>query len=198
MKDQALVRKILFIAVCISFSACLQVFQSYFIYWRPIFFEDVWRWWTAHWVHVGWIHYALNMVAFACLPFIFPHVKNRYLILLLLVLPPLISLTFYYAIPTIEAYAGLSGVLHGLYGATAIYFLQFNSERKFALLVIALALAKIFWENFVGSLQTSQLIGSPVLIEAHWIGLVWGVVLALFYMLFEKLKIKASSSLTNE
>ena len=76
MKDQALVRKILFIAFCMSFSACLQVFQEHFIYWRPIFFEEIWRWWTAHWVHVGWIHYALNMVAFACLPFIFPHLKS--------------------------------------------------------------------------------------------------------------------------
>lgn len=187
MKDQALVRKILFIAFCMSFSACLQVFQEHFIYWRPIFFEEIWRWWTAHWVHVGWIHYALNMVAFACLPFIFPHLKNRYAILLLVLLPPLISLSFYFCIPQVEAYAGLSGVLHGLYGAAAIYFLQFNSERKFAFLVISLALAKVLWENFMGSLQTSQLIGSPVLIEAHWIGLVWGIVLALCYMLYEKL-----------
>lgn len=189
MKDQALVKKILFIAICMSFSACLQVFQTYFIYWHPIFFEDIWRWWTAHWVHVGWIHYALNMLAFACLPFIFPHFKNRYAISLLILLPPLISLSFYFSIPQVEAYAGLSGVLHGLYGAAAIYFLQFNSERKFALLVISLALAKILWENFMGSLQTSQLIGSPVLIEAHWIGLVWGIILALCYMLYEKLVI---------
>ena len=138
-------------------------------------------------MHVGWIHYALNMVAFACLPFIFPHLKNRYAILLLVLLPPLISLSFYFCIPQVEAYAGLSGVLHGLYGAAAIYFLQFNSERKFALLVISLALAKVLWENFMGSLQTSQLIGSPVLTEAHWIGLVWGIVLALCYMLYEKL-----------
>lgn len=187
MKDQALVKKILFIAICMSFSACLQVFQSYFIYWRPIFFEDIWRWWTAHWVHVGWIHYALNMVAFACLPFIFPHLKNRYSIGLLLLLPPCISLSLYYWMPQVEAYAGLSGVLHGLYAAAAIYFLQFNSERKFALLVLSLALAKIIWENWMGSLQTSQLIGTPVLIEAHWIGVVWGVVFALIYMSFEKL-----------
>lgn len=188
MKDQALVRKILFIATCISLSACLQVFQEYFIYWRPFFFEQVWRWWTAHWVHVGWIHYALNMFAFACLPFIFPHIQNRYLVLLLLSLPPLISLTFYYCMPDVEAYAGLSGVLHGLYGAVAIYFLQFRSERKFALLVLGLAIVKVFWENFIGSLHTSELIGSPVLTEAHWVGLIWGGALALFYRVFELLR----------
>lgn len=193
MKDQALLRKILFIAVCVSFSACLQVFQQYFAYWRPIFFEEIWRWWTAHWVHVGWAHYALNMIAFACLPFIFPHLKNRYLVTLLLTLPPLISLSFYYYIPHVEAYAGLSGVLHGLYGAVAIYFLKYRAERKFSLLVIALALAKVCWENYAGSLQTSQWIGSPVLTEAHWIGLIWGIALALLYLLIEALNKQAQS-----
>ena len=197
MKDQVLVRKVLFIAICMSLSACLQVFQEVFIYWRPYFFEEIWRWWTAHWVHVGWIHYALNMIAFACLPFIFPHVKNRYLIGLILLLPPLVSLSFYFCIPEIEAYAGLSGILHGLYGATAIYFLKFKSERKFAMLVIALALLKVFWENFIGSLETSQLIGSPVLIEAHWIGLVWGVVLALVLMCYERIIQKSNEQITD-
>ena len=185
--SQFLSRKIVFIAACMSVSACLQIFAEHFIYWSTHLLDEFWRLWTGHWVHVGWIHYALNMVAFACLPFIFPHLKNRYAILLLVLLPPLISLSFYFCIPQVEAYAGLSGVLHGLYGAAAIYFLQFNSERKFAFLVISLALAKVLWENFMGSLQTSQLIGSPVLTEAHWIGLVWGIVLALCYMLYEKL-----------
>lgn len=185
MINQILVYKILFIATCISFSACLQVFQDFFIYWRPDFFTEVWRWWTAHWVHVGWVHYAFNMLAFACLPFIFPNIKNRYLVLLLLFLAPLMSLTFYYAMPHVEAYAGLSGVLHGLYAAVAVYSLQFSSERKFALLVLFLAIVKVSWENLVGSVQTVQLIGSPVLTEAHWIGLLWGATLAIFYLIFE-------------
>lgn len=188
MKDQTLVKKILFIAVCLSLSACLQVFQQHFIYWRPFFFEEIWRWWTAHWVHVGWIHYLLNMVAFACLPFIFPHLKNRYSVALLLMLPPVLSLSFYFCFPDIEAYAGLSGVLHGLYTSAAVYFLKFKSERKFAALVLVLALAKVLWENFVGSLDTAYLIGSPVLIEAHWVGVIWGGVFAIALLIFEKIQ----------
>ena len=184
MKDQTVVKKILFIAVCMSLSASLQVFQELFIYWRPSFFSDIWRGWTAHWVHVGWIHYLLNMMAFACLPFIFPQVKNRYLVALLLLLPPLVSLSFYYFYPHVEAYAGLSGILHGMYIAVSIYCLQFKKERKFAVLVIALATAKIAWENLFGSLETSQLIGSPVLVEAHFLGSIWGGVLALMYFVY--------------
>lgn len=195
MKDQTVVKKILFIAACMSLSASLQVFQELFIYWRPSFFADIWRWWTAHWVHVGWVHYLLNMMAFACLPFIFPHVKNRYLVALLLLLPPLVSLSFYYFYPHVEAYAGLSGILHGMYIAVSIYFLQFKKERKFAVLVIALATAKIVWENLFGSLETSQLIGSPVLVEAHFLGSVSGGVLALIYFSYVFFKHRIGSKI---
>ncbi len=195
MKDQTVVKKILFIAICMSLSASLQVFQEWFIYWRPSFFEEVWRGWTAHWVHVGWIHYLLNMIAFACLPFIFPHAQNRYLVALLLLLPPLVSLSFYCFYPNVEAYAGLSGILHGLYIAVSIYFLQFNQERKFALLVIALACIKIAWENLFGSLETSQLIGSPVLVEAHLLGSIWGAILALSYLIYRFFKKKSFSKI---
>ena len=182
MKDQALVRKILFIAFCMSFSACLQVFQEHFIYWRPIFFEEIWRWWTAHWVHVGWIHYFLNILAFLCLPFIFPRATVWHFCAILLILPPLISLSFYFFLPNIEAYAGLSGVLHGAYVAVACVHLLYKRERGFAALVLFLIFAKLVWENTIGNVGTTQLIGSPVLVEAHLLGVIWGVILALIYI----------------
>ena len=96
MKDQIWIRKVILIAVCISISASLQVFADHFIYWKPSVLVEVWRLWTAHWVHVGWMHFFLNMLAFACLPFIFPHARNRHLVWLLLLLPPFISLIFYF------------------------------------------------------------------------------------------------------
>ena len=162
------------LAVCVSVSACLQVFQQYFIYWRFSFFAEPWRWWTGHWVHVGWIHFVLNILAFICLPFIFPAIKRNFLILLFLFLPPCISFGFYYLYPDIQAYAGLSGVLHGLYIACALACVQFKKERKFSLLVLFLILIKIIWENTFGSLQTAALIGSPVLVEAHLLGVITG------------------------
>ncbi|OTG67441.1 rhombosortase [Acinetobacter silvestris] len=181
MNDKALIKRILFLAIAMSFSACLQVFHQFFIYWRFSFFNEPWRWWTAHWVHVGWTHYFLNMLAFACLPFIFPQVKNRHLIGLLLILPLFISFCFYYFYPNVEAYAGLSGVLHGLYVACAMYYLQFKKERKFSTIVLCLVLAKIIWENTFGSLQTAELIGSPILVEAHFLGAIGGLCVAVIY-----------------
>lgn len=188
MKEQRIKNKVILIALVLFISACLQVFPQHFIYWKFSFYQEVWRWWTAHWVHVGWIHYLLNMLAFIFLPFIFPQLKNRDLIALLLLLPPLMSLSFYYVYPNIEAYAGLSGVLHGLYMAVAVFCLQFARERKFALLVLCLIGAKLAWENTFGSLQTAELIGSPVLVEAHAVGAFWGAVIAGLYLLGFRIK----------
>lgn len=187
MKDQIWIEKVILIAICVSISACLQVFADHFIYWRPSLLTEFWRLWTAHWVHVGWIHFLLNMLAFACLPFIFPHVRNWHLWALLLVLPPFISLVFYFYLPYIEAYAGLSGVLHGLYTAVGLVYLQYKKERKFAILVLALIAAKLIWENTFGQTGTAQLIGSPVLTEAHWIGAMGGLVCGLSYLFIRKI-----------
>lgn len=190
MKDQIWIEKVILIAICVSISACLQVFSDYFIYWRPSLLTEFWRLWTAHWVHVGWIHFLLNMLAFACLPFIFPHVRNWHLGTLLLVLPPFISLVFYFYLPYIDAYAGLSGVLHGLYTAVGLVYLQYKKERKFALLVLALIAAKLIWENTFGQTGTAQLIGSPVLTEAHLIGAIGGVLAGLSYLFIKRKKIE--------
>lgn len=57
-------KTLLMLAVCVSVSACLQIFQQYFIYWRFSFFTEPWRWWTGHWVHVGWIHFFIEYARF--------------------------------------------------------------------------------------------------------------------------------------
>ena len=188
MKEQELRRRMILVGAVMLIAAFLQIFQPYFIYWKPEFFNQPWRWWTAHWVHVGWIHYLLNMLAFIFLPFIFPHLQNRFLLIMMLCLPPLMSFSFYYFYPDIEVYAGLSGLMHGLYAAVALFFLQFNQERKFALLVLGLVWAKIIWENTMGSLETAELIGSPVLVEAHFVGAIWGSLLAIIWLIFIQLQ----------
>ena len=187
MRDQFLIRKIVFLAGFVSISACMQVFPDYFIYRQANLLTEFWRLWTGHWVHVGRIHYALNMFAFVCLPFIFPRVKVWHFAAILLLFSPFISLSFYYFLSDIEAYAGLSGVLHGAYIAIAIVHLLYARDRAFAATVLLLILAKLFWENTVGSAETAALIGSPVLVEAHLLGVIWGVIFAAMYVLLNRL-----------
>lgn len=191
MKEHILAKKILLLAVCGSIAACLQIYQIHFIFWREDFWSEIWRWWTGHWVHVGWMHLLLNLLAFVCLPFIFPEIKNRFFIILMVLLPPAISLSFYYFYLDIVAYAGFSGVLHGLYAAFALSALQYPKERKFGLLVLVLIVGKIVWEIMMGSLGTSAIIGSPVLIEAHYLGVLWGTIFCLIYMAYVYFDLKA-------
>lgn len=188
MKDHDLIHKIIFLACFVSLSASMQVFADVFVYWYPSLLHEFWRLWTGHWVHVGWIHFALNMFAFICLPFIFPRVKVWQFAALLLTLSPLISLSFFYILPHIEAYAGLSGVLHGAYVSIAIAHVVYARDRGFASLVLLLILLKLLWENTFGSQGTAELIGSPVLVEAHLLGVIWGVMLAALYLLFRYFK----------
>ena len=197
MKEHILAKKILLLAACGSIAACLQIYQVHFIYWRGDFWTEIWRWWTGHWVHVSWMHLLLNMLAFVCLPFIFPEVKNRFFIVLMVLLPPAISLCFYFFHRDIDAYAGFSGVLHGLYAAFALSALQYPKERKFGLLVLFLIIGKLVWEMMMGSLGTSELIGSPVLIEAHYLGALWGAIFSLFYMGYIHFDLKAQQMKNN-
>lgn len=169
---------------CAIFFGILQFFQQQFVYQYDVLFSQPWRIWTGHWVHVGWIHYLLNILAFACLPFLFPNIRQGYLIVLLIILPPLLSIIFYFIYPNIFAYAGLSGILHGLFIFCAIVSLTEKKERYFSSIILLLILIKIIWEYFFGSFQTAQLIGSPVLTQAHLWGAVLGTLSAILCIIF--------------
>lgn len=124
----------------------LQFGMDFFVYSRAEMLSQPWRWWTAHWVHVGWRHYGLNMLAFMSLPFIFPHIRPKTLWLSVLILPPLLSAGLYGCMPDVQAYAGFSGILHGIYVLVAIESLKIPRERKFALLVLVCILIKLSLE----------------------------------------------------
>jgi len=189
MDKQKLIQSIYFFMVCVIFFAFLQLFQEQLVYQYDTFRNQPWRWWTGHWVHVGWIHYILNIIAFACIPFLFPNIKNRIILGLLIVLSPLLSFCFFWNYPNIATYAGLSGVLHGLYTYLAVIHLSNHKERRFALFILVIIFLKILWEHYFGSFNTEQLIGSPVLIQAHLWGAIWGGILAMMSLL---LKIRAT------
>lgn len=174
-------KTVFFLLGVVIFSAILQLGMSHFIYNRVDMLSEPWRWWTANWVHVGWRHYLLNMVAFVLIVFVFPHVNFKSLTLCLLVFSPILTVTLYVLMPDIYAYAGLSGILHGIYAYVALQSLSIVQERKFALLVLICIVLKVSWEEWHGYAETAQLIQAPVLIESHQIGLAIGVLAAVFF-----------------
>lgn len=170
----------------------LQLDMNTFIYQRDLMVSEPWRWWTAHWVHVGWRHYALNMLAFLSLPFIFPQLQRQTLLLGLLVLPPLLSAGLYGLLPAVQAYAGLSGILHGIFVMAAMESLFIQRERKFAILVLVCIALKIGVEKWMGYSETAQFIQAPVLIESHQIGVLTGIIFILLKTVICYLKHKKS------
>ncbi len=204
-------KKFQLVIACAVLFALLQLWMPQFIYQRDVMTSQLWRWWTAQWVHVGWRHYLLNMMAFTCLPFIFPQSGRFKLLSALLVLSPMVSVGLYWFFPTVYAYAGLSGVLHGLYTWAALMVLfpshaSFHnvlvrhqptnshpmniqapssmqhlsrygaSEKKFALFVLLAVIVKVLVEKKIGHTDTERLMGAHVLIQAHQIGLVVGII----------------------
>ena len=218
-------KKFQLVIACAVLFALLQLWMPQFIYQRDVMTSEPWRWWTAQWVHVGWRHYLLNMMALTCLPFIFPQSGRFKLLSALLVLSPMVSLGLYWFFPTVYAYAGLSGVLHGLYVWAALMVLcpshalfhhsivrrqPTNSqlqnmqspslmqhlsryiapEKKFALFVLLAVIVKVLIEKKIGHTDTERLIGAHVLIQAHQIGLVVGIIY--FSLLYGWYKLNAA------
>lgn len=187
------------IIVCAVISAVLQLDMPRFIYQRDVMWSEPWRWWTAQWVHVGWRHYALNILAVLCLPFIFPQVSRSGLLWAILILSPVVSVSLYWFFPDVYAYAGFSGVLHSLYVWAALeslvlhtqqktvkqklakqqiiqQIIRLTTEQKFAALLLLAVVLKVLIEKKVGHTDTERLIQAPVLIEAHQIGVVAGFI----------------------
>lgn len=108
--------------------------------------------------------------------------------LALLVLPILISFGIYIFCPDTYAYAGFSGVLHGLYFLFAVQSLKIKKDRMIAMVLIVALIIKLVWEmKFTAASVTAKLIGSPILIEAHQLGVISALVLLVVTRLLIKL-----------
>jgi len=175
----------LWVYLAIASMLFCQLFFTHVIYDRHALFIEQWRLWTAHWVHLGVWHWLLNAVALSLLPEIFFHTSRRFFLLLWFVLPPLLSLMLYIFQPSLVLYAGLSGVLHGIYLAVALNAIQstYRAERRMGWVVAAGVCTKVCWETYSGNSQTAALIGAPVVLHAHQYGAELGALLWLILRL---------------
>jgi rhomboid family GlyGly-CTERM serine protease len=180
-------RSFIFIALCVLLSALLQGAMLQLRYEHVLLDIQPWRMVTAHWVHLGWRHYALNMLAFLFIPYLFPQFSIRSLIACLLLLSMFISLCFYWFMPYLVDYTGLSGVLHGMYVLAALQSLSYPKLRKFGLLVLGCIVVKLSWEQLFGS-ESAAFIQAPVIIQAHQFGVLGGMLFAAIDSLYCQLK----------
>ena len=148
----------------------LQAAQPQLIYQADRLWLEPWRLWTAHVVHVGWQHAALNITALLLLPWIFPQYPVRRFWQILWLGCPLLSLCLSVALPDLLRYAGLSGILHGIYVSAAIHAWVTRSDLLVVRIFCIGLLVKLVFENIIYEPSTAQLIGAPVLTQAHYFG----------------------------
>ena len=87
--------------------------------------------------------------------------------------------------PELEWYVGLSGVLHGLLVAGIMANLAVGHRLEIVLLLAVCG--KIAWEQLYGPLPGStEFAGGAVVVDAHFYGLLGGLVGVLPYVLSRK------------
>lgn len=173
----------------------LQYDQPLWVYQADLLWQQPWRLWTAHWVHVGWAHAALNLTALLLLPWIFPSYPVRRLWLLLLLGCPLLSLLLWWAVPALQVYAGLSGILHGIYVSAALHAFVSRSDRLVASILWIGLTIKIIFENLIVGQSTAELIGAPVLTEAHYFGVLVVLLLSAIFGHFSAVQVQQSAKI---
>jgi rhomboid family GlyGly-CTERM serine protease len=164
----------------------LQPWVNQLAYLRSVLWQEPWRLWTAHWVHVGWVHLALNAAAILLLPYVIAPLKRWQFWSGLWVLSGSLSAALYWCDPVLSAYVGLSGVLHGLYVMAAVLALCDRHERGFAILILVVIVLKLWLESWIGQGGTAQLIGAPVVFAAHELGVLLASVWILLFITIKK------------
>ena len=172
----------------ISFSLLLAVFgenaTKYFMYDRnAIYNGELWRIITAHFVHIGWEHLLMNLLAFVIIWFLIREFLTTFMCYLILLISTIgISIFFYFFMDKLQWYVGLSGVLHSFLA----YGVVVGSKRKkeFILLLI-LILFKIIYEQFYGSANL-DIMNGKVVVNSHLYGVGIGVSCALLFIIFKR------------
>lgn len=135
---------------------------------------EYWRVFSAHWVHVNWKHFLLNAAGILlCLSITAPGWSFIRWLLYQIYFALGISVLFTLFNPQLNWYVGYSGVLYGIFLLAAVDLYQ--RDRLIAGLLGAAIVIKITLEQTSDiNLTTSDMIGSPVIVDAH----LYGVILA--------------------
>lgn len=142
--------------------------------WTPNSLQtEPWRWFTAHWVHLGPTHATLNALAWFAVWSYGRSVLTGWQWLRLLVFCSLAtSAALQWVMDHSRPYLGFSAVLHGAWAYIALTRLrQLMDPRATAWTGAALLLAKLSWEQLQGaSAQWEQTLGASIAVDAH----AWG------------------------
>jgi rhomboid family GlyGly-CTERM serine protease len=167
-------------------------FYEYLQYERPaVLGGQFWRLWTAHMVHLGWNHYALNAAGLLLVWLLFGHtVSIRTWGWYFLFAGLAVSLGLLRFNPDLVWYVGLSGVLHALFIAGLLA--DMRDHTALGWLVLLGFAGKILSEQVYGPLPGSERsAGGPVVVDAHLYGAIAGMISYGIHYGFERLREKS-------
>ncbi|MEE4301463.1 MAG: rhombosortase [Pseudomonadales bacterium] len=153
--------------------------------------REPWRLLLGHFVHHSWPHLLMNTAALGLWFALWRETPASRLAALLFV-----ALGTGAAVALVSERSfvvGLSGLLHGLFAASAVAAWRAPTERIFSGLVLLAIVAKLVAEQLLGpSAGTAALIGLPVATEAHVCGAVVGVGYGLWRLVTDRRPVRAS------
>lgn len=91
--------------------------------------------------------------------------------------------------PQLQAYVGLSGMLHGLFVIGAI--LDIRSKLTTGWLLLFVVIAKVTYEQVYGAApEITEMIGTKVATESHLFGVIIGIAVGLGIFLYRVINTK--------
>lgn len=144
-----------------------------------------WRWFTAHFIHLGYHHLLLNMAGVVVMWFLAVMYVPRGLLLLLVVsLPLLISAGLYLlgSPDNISGYRGFSGAIYGFMVAGSAYL--YRRDAWVAIGLLGFVIVKIIFEQLPSfdANYMQQTIGGAVEENSHLFGAVFGFFITMLYV----------------
>lgn len=172
-----------FVGAVIPLMALLQTIGPEAFRYQRDWFEtgQIWRVVTAHWVHVGWMHWLLNSLGLVIMVTLTtPGWSVPRWIINTLAMALGISILMTLFNPEVRDFAGYSGVLYGLYLLGAVSL--FAQDRVVAVLVGAAIVVKILMEQFqIYDFNSGALIGARVVVDSHLYGVIMAIAIALLW-----------------
>lgn len=146
--------------------------------------DEFWRFISAHFIHLNWTHWALNMLGFVLIYVLLGYFYPPWQWLVITLSSGLgVSVGLLLLNPELIWYVGFSGALHGLIIAVAMAATA-THERRFGLVLLLCVVGKLVWEQWAGALPGSaEITGGPVVVDAHLYGAITGLVYAVLVLL---------------
>ena len=148
-----------------------------------------WRLLSGGWLHHNMMHLWMNLAAMSLVWYLFLPILSGWCWLLVMVLEVLlVDLCLLLFMPSTLNYWGLSGAIHGLFVFCCL--LSWQRGEAQAKWWFSGLLLKLLFDLTREDGVTAHLIGARVHVESHLFGTLTGIALALFVMLWAKLKPK--------